>query len=103
MDQALGTGVGFIAFLLIAAGGGLLIGLLARLVLPGPDPMSWPATLAYGLLGALGGGLLSRLLHIPRLLDIAVSVACAAGRIWFFHLRRKSAAVAPTVRPGQGE
>ena len=88
MEQALGTGVGFAAFLLISAGGGLLIGVLARLVLPGPDPMSWPATLGYGLVGALAGGLLSRLLHVPRLLDVAVSVACAAGLIWFFRRRR---------------
>jgi len=92
MEQTIGTGIGIVAFLLIAAGSGLLIGALARLALPGPDPMSWPATLGYGLVGSVVGGLISRLLHVPRLLDIVVAVACAAGLIWFFRRRRRAAA-----------
>jgi uncharacterized membrane protein YeaQ/YmgE (transglycosylase-associated protein family) len=35
---------------------GLIIGALARLALPGPDPMSWWLTLLVGLVGALVGG-----------------------------------------------
>ncbi len=97
MEQAVGTGMGFVVFLLIAAGSGLLIGALARLALPGPDPMSWPATLGYGLVGSLLGGLISRLLNVPPLLDVALAVACAAGLIWFF--RRRRATVAPPA-PG---
>jgi uncharacterized membrane protein YeaQ/YmgE (transglycosylase-associated protein family) len=96
MEQAVGTGLGIVAFLLIAAGSGLLIGALARLALPGPDPMSWPATLGYGLVGSVAGGLISRLLHVPRLLDVAVAIACAAGLIWFFR-RRRGAAATPAV------
>jgi uncharacterized membrane protein YeaQ/YmgE (transglycosylase-associated protein family) len=92
MEQAVGTGLGIVAFLLIAAGSGLLIGALARLALPGPDPMSWPATLGYGLVGSVAGGLISWLLHVPRLLDVAVAIACAAGLIWFFRRRRGAAA-----------
>jgi len=92
MEQTVGVGVGFVVFLLIAAGTGLLIGALARLALPGPDPMSWPATLGYGLVGSVAGGLISRFLHVPPLLDIAVAVACAAGLIWFFRRRRGAAA-----------
>ena len=97
MEQTFGTGLGIVVFLLVAAGMGLLIGALARLALPGPDPMSWPATLGYGLVGSVLGGLISRLLHVPRLLDIAIAIACAAGLIWFF--RRRRSAAAPAVTP----
>lgn len=37
--------------------GGLAIGSLGRLAVPGPDPLSWRRALAIGLLGTLGGGL----------------------------------------------
>jgi hypothetical protein len=97
MEQTVGVGVGFVVSLLIAAGTGLLIGALARLALPGPDPMSWPATLGYGLVGSVVGGLISWLLHVPPLLDIGVYIACAAGLIWFFRRRRSSAT--PPVTP----
>ena len=102
MEQAVGTGMGIVVFLLISAGGGLLVGALARLSLPGPDPMSWPATLGYGLVGSLVGGLVSRLLHVPRLLDIVVAVACAAGLIWFFRRRRKTTATGVTPPEPRG-
>jgi uncharacterized membrane protein YeaQ/YmgE (transglycosylase-associated protein family) len=37
---------------------GLIVGALARLAIPGPDPMPWWLTLLIGLVGAfLGGGL----------------------------------------------
>jgi uncharacterized membrane protein YeaQ/YmgE (transglycosylase-associated protein family) len=98
MEQAVGTGMGIVVFVLIAAGSGLLIGALARLALPGPDPMSWPATLGYGLVGSLAGGLISRLLHVPRILDIVVAVACAAALIWYFRRRRKTA-IGPGITP----
>ena len=100
MEQAVGTGMGIVAFLLILAGSGLLIGALARLALPGPDPMSWPATLVYGLVGSLVGGLISRLLHVPGLLDVLVAVACAAALIWYFRRRRTTIATREsTVTP----
>jgi uncharacterized membrane protein YeaQ/YmgE (transglycosylase-associated protein family) len=41
---------------------GFIIGGLARLALPGPDPMPWYATLGLGLGGSLVGGLVARLL-----------------------------------------
>jgi len=53
--------MGLIAFLIIAFVGGLIVGSLARLALPGPDPMSIPMTAALGLGGSLVGGLVSRI------------------------------------------
>jgi uncharacterized membrane protein YeaQ/YmgE (transglycosylase-associated protein family) len=41
---------------------GFIVGGLARLALPGPDPMPWYATLGLGLGGSLIGGLIARLL-----------------------------------------
>lgn len=40
--------------------GGLVIGALARLALPGPDPMSIPMTTVLGIAGSLIGGLVAR-------------------------------------------
>lgn len=41
---------------------GFIVGGLARLALPGPDPMPWYATIGLGLGGSLIGGILARLL-----------------------------------------
>ena len=49
-----------IAFIIVLAVSGLIIGALARLALPGPDPMSIPATIALGLGGTFIGGIVAR-------------------------------------------
>ncbi len=41
---------------------GFIVGALARLALPGPDPMPWYATIGLGLAGSLLGGLVAQLL-----------------------------------------
>ena len=41
---------------------GFIVGALARLALPGPDPMPWYATLGLGLGGSLVGGIIARVL-----------------------------------------
>ena len=71
--------------------GGLIIGALARLVLPGPDPMSWLATIGYGIAGSIVGGIVGRMLGLGNL-GLVLGVACAAGLIWFFRRRNKAAA-----------
>jgi uncharacterized membrane protein YeaQ/YmgE (transglycosylase-associated protein family) len=48
--------IGFILF-------GLIVGLLARLLMPGKDRMSLPMTALLGIAGALLAGFLGRLLH----------------------------------------
>jgi uncharacterized membrane protein YeaQ/YmgE (transglycosylase-associated protein family) len=50
--------VGIIGWLII----GLAAGALARLLVPGRDPMGWLATTLLGLVGALVGGVLADLL-----------------------------------------
>lgn len=99
MDPGAATGgmvaVGFGVFVLYVAVMGLIVGALARWILPGPDPMSWLATIGYGLAGSFLGGLLGRLLHLPNWLDLVASVAGAALLIWFFR-RRKVAGSPPS-------
>jgi hypothetical protein len=51
--------IGFIVFTLLW---GLVVGGLARLAIPGPDPMPLWATLALGLGGSIIGGIASHLL-----------------------------------------
>jgi uncharacterized membrane protein YeaQ/YmgE (transglycosylase-associated protein family) len=49
-------------FILILIIWGFIVGGLARLALPGPDPMPWYATLGLGLGGSLIGGLIAHVL-----------------------------------------
>jgi uncharacterized membrane protein YeaQ/YmgE (transglycosylase-associated protein family) len=50
-----------IAILIALVVGGLIVGALARLALPGPDPMSIPMTIVLGIAGSLIGGLVARI------------------------------------------
>ena len=51
--------IGFLIFLLLW---GLVVGALARLAVPGPDPMPIWATIALGLAGSFVGGIVFRAL-----------------------------------------
>jgi uncharacterized membrane protein YeaQ/YmgE (transglycosylase-associated protein family) len=51
-----------LAFLLILIVWGFIVGGLARLALPGADPMPWYATLGLGLGGSLVGGIIARVI-----------------------------------------
>ena len=50
--------MGIIGWLLL----GLIAGALARLLVPGRDPMGWLGTMALGLVGSVVGGLLADLI-----------------------------------------
>lgn len=41
---------------------GLIVGLIARAIVPGPDPMGWAGTIFLGVLGSFVGGFLANLL-----------------------------------------
>jgi uncharacterized membrane protein YeaQ/YmgE (transglycosylase-associated protein family) len=51
--------MGLIAYLIILFFMGLIVGALARLLLPGPDPMSIGMTVLVGLCGTFSAGLFS--------------------------------------------
>ena len=48
-----------LVFILLAALSGLIVGGLARLAVPGPDPMSIWRTIALGVVGSVLGGLVA--------------------------------------------
>jgi uncharacterized membrane protein YeaQ/YmgE (transglycosylase-associated protein family) len=50
--------VSLIAFILILAVEGLIVGAFARLALPGKDPMTIPQTMAVGLAGSFAAGII---------------------------------------------
>jgi uncharacterized membrane protein YeaQ/YmgE (transglycosylase-associated protein family) len=54
--------VELLVLILLVALSGLIVGALARLAVPGPDPMSLWRTIALGILGSILGTAVGRLL-----------------------------------------
>ena len=96
---AAGAGIGLGMLLLMCVISGLVVGALARLALPGPDPMSWLATIGFGIAGSFIGGLVGSVVHAGSIISLALSVACAAGLIWYFRRRKATAPGAPPPPP----
>jgi uncharacterized membrane protein YeaQ/YmgE (transglycosylase-associated protein family) len=61
---------------------GLVVGALARLALPGKDPMSIPATIGLGLAGTFVAGLAMRLLFDADGAGIVASVLVSTLILW---------------------
>jgi uncharacterized membrane protein YeaQ/YmgE (transglycosylase-associated protein family) len=61
---------------------GLIVGALARLAVPGPDPMPIWGTIALGLAGSIIGGIIVRVIWggtgAPLIASVLVSVALLA-------------------------
>ena len=74
--------MGLLAFLILLAVLGLVVGALGRLLLPGPDPLGFFGTVGVGLLGSYSAGLFSwYVLHrhgAGLLLSVAFTVAILA-------------------------
>lgn len=68
----------FIIVLLVV---GFIAGALARLLVPGPDPMSLAATWLLGVLGSFAGGFLGYLLFGADIDDGAVQVSGIIGSV----------------------
>lgn len=68
--------------------GGLIIGALGRLAIPGPNPMSVAMTIVVGIGGSLVGGIIGRLLF-NRPGGFLLAVLCSAGIVWL--LQRNNA------------
>ena len=80
--------MGLISFLILSFLSGLIVGALARLALPGRDPMSIWQTALVGIAGSLGAGLLVALLTGGRY--GAGFLASFAGAFLIVFLVRKS-------------
>jgi uncharacterized membrane protein YeaQ/YmgE (transglycosylase-associated protein family) len=76
-----------IAYLIILAASGLLIGALARLALPGADPMTLPKTMLVGVAGSLVAGVIAPVVF-GSAPGIILSVLAATGIVYIIRRRR---------------
>jgi uncharacterized membrane protein YeaQ/YmgE (transglycosylase-associated protein family) len=77
-----------ITFLLVLALSGLIIGALARLALPGPDPMGLLATIGVGVAGSFLAGLVSALLLGRNAGSFLLSLVFATGIVYLIRRSR---------------
>lgn len=88
-----------IAYLIILLFTGLIVGALARLVVPGPDPMSLFQTALLGIAGSLIAGLISLwLFHGRAGGGIILSVVCSAILVLIMRRGRERRGVYPRRR-----
>lgn len=80
-----------IAYLIILFFLGLFVGGLARLLLPGPDPMSIPMTALVGLCGTFSAGLFSWYVLHRHGGGLLLSVIFSMLVVWIYRRSRSSA------------
>ena len=83
-------------FILYLAFSGLIVGALARLALPGPDPMGILATIGLGLAGSWIGGLIAWA-FLGHAAGIIFSVICST---LLLYLHRRYVQHRPLTGPG---
>jgi uncharacterized membrane protein YeaQ/YmgE (transglycosylase-associated protein family) len=77
-----------LVYLILLAASGLFVGALARLSLPGPDPMTLSQTILLGLAGNLVAGVIVWLLWAHAVPGLVLSVACSSAILYFIRRRR---------------
>lgn len=82
--------MGIILYLIFLAIIGLFVGALARLLLPGPDPMSIGMTIVVGLCGTFSAGLFSWYVLHRHGGGLVLSVLFSMLAVWLY--RRTSSA-----------
>jgi uncharacterized membrane protein YeaQ/YmgE (transglycosylase-associated protein family) len=85
-----------LVFLLFLALVGLVVGALARIAVPGPDPMSIWATIALGIVGSIIGGVIARLLGLEN----AAIILMVIGATVVLILYRRFVQGRPITGPG---
>jgi uncharacterized membrane protein YeaQ/YmgE (transglycosylase-associated protein family) len=86
-----------LSFLIVMAISGLVTGALARLSLPGPDPMSLMATIALGIAGSIAGGLIVYAITEDSYgAGLPVSVACSSLILYVVRRRRGGGLMRPS-------
>ena len=88
--------MGLLVFIILLAVFGLVVGALARLALPGPDPMGILATIGLGLAGSFVGGLIAHI-FIGRSGSIIFSLL---GAILLLYLYSRFVQHRPLSGPG---
>ena len=73
---------------------GLIVGALAKFVMPGKDPGGWIITTLLGIVGALVGGFLGRMLGLYKEDEPAGFIGAFLGAVlvlWIYRKTRKPA------------
>jgi uncharacterized membrane protein YeaQ/YmgE (transglycosylase-associated protein family) len=78
MQETTGMIIGGVAGILIAAGIGLAIGVVAKLLMPGKDPGGWFATILLGIAGSWIGGFVASLLGLTGLVPGLIAAVLGA-------------------------
>ena len=76
--------VGLVLYLIILFFIGLIVGALARLLLPGPDPMSIPMTALVGICGTFSAGLFSWYVLHRHGAGLVLSVVFSMLVVWIY-------------------
>ncbi len=84
-----------LAYLIALAISGLFVGALARLSLPGPDPMSIFQTILLGLAGNLVAGLIVLALWRRGVPGVILSVACSSLILYLIRRSRGGSLTRP--------
>ena len=77
-----------LVFLIIMFFAGLVVGALARLLLPGPDPMGIAMTALIGLCGTFSAGLFSWYVLHRHGTGLVLSVAFSMLVVWIYRRSR---------------
>ena len=96
------AGLSILAYLIILFFVGLFIGALARLLLPGPDPMGIALTALVGLCGALSAGLFSWYVLHRHGAGLVLSVAFSMLLVWIFRRLRAAGSSRRTLGGHRG-
>jgi uncharacterized membrane protein YeaQ/YmgE (transglycosylase-associated protein family) len=90
-----------ITFLILVVLGGLIVGALARLALPGPDPMGILATIGVGIAGSFLAGLVSAALLGRNAGSFILSVLFATGIVYLIRRSRGGTLTRPGGPPAE--
>jgi uncharacterized membrane protein YeaQ/YmgE (transglycosylase-associated protein family) len=91
-----------LGYLIALAIGGLIVGALARLALPGKDPMTVWQTMLVGIGGSLAAGLIVRVLAGPRYTaGFLASLVCATVIVYIIRRRRGGSLTDPGRPPAR--
>jgi uncharacterized membrane protein YeaQ/YmgE (transglycosylase-associated protein family) len=92
--------VSLIAYLILLVLSGLLVGALARLALPGKDPLTIWQTMLVGWAGSFGAGVVSLLLFGRNYAGITLSILGATVIMYFVRRSRGGGLLDPGTPRG---
>jgi uncharacterized membrane protein YeaQ/YmgE (transglycosylase-associated protein family) len=89
MDGVLGSGAGLVGILTVLFVG-LIIGAIARFIMPGPDPIGWVMTILLGIAGSFVGNVICGALGMGKAGWIG-SVLGAMLLLWIHRMMKRRA------------